>query len=158
MTTRMPEESKRFKLKLRGTCPNLDTVNVYTDRMTIKVDEVMSFDIEFESVTAISYLLSSLLSSTIITAIKELKRHKVVLDEIEGTIQAQLTNPLRMIPVQGYEAPSLIEDINIKLFYYADTEDCEAVSELIRTAQLYNPVYQLIAKGQEIKLDVEFVL
>lgn len=158
MTTKKPEESLYYNLFMRGTCPNLDTVNIYTDRRTIEVNEVISFDIEFEQITAISYLLSSLLSSTIITAIKELKQNDIFLDEIEGTVQAQLTNPLRMIPVRGYSDPSLIKDIRIKLFYYADTDDCEKVSVLMRNAQLFNPVYQLIDKGQEINLNIEFVL
>ncbi len=122
------------------------------------MNEVISFDIEYEQITAISYLLSSLLSSTIITAIKELKQNVFSLDEIEGTIQAQSTNPLRMIPVRGYTAPSMIEDIKIKLLYYADTDDYEKVSDVMRNAQLFNPVYQLIDKGQEINLNIEFVL
>lgn len=158
MTNKKPDESLYYNLFMRGTCPNLDTVNIYTERRNIEVDEVISFDVEFEQITAISYLLSSLLSSTIITAIKELKQNGISLDEIEGTIQAQLTNPLRMIPVRGYANPSMIEDIKIKLFYYADTDDYEKVSDIIRKAQLFNPVYQLIDKGQEINLNIEFVL
>lgn len=122
------------------------------------MNEVISFDIEYEQITAISYLLSSLLSSTIITAIKELKRNGFSLDEIEGTIQALLTNPLRIIPVRVYIDSSMIEDIKIKLLYYADTDDYEKVSDVMRNAQLFNPVYQLIDKGQEINLNIEFVL
>lgn len=122
------------------------------------MNEVISFDIEYEQIAAISYLLSSLLSSTIITAIKELKQNVFSLDEIEGTIQAQLTNPLRIIPVRVYIDPSMIEDIKIKLLYYADTDDYEKVSDVMRNAQLFNPVYQLIDKGQEINLNIEFVL
>lgn len=158
MTARKPNESLYYDLFMRGTCPDLNTVNVYTDRRNIEVNEVVSFDIEFDQITAISYLLSSLLSSTIITAINELKQNDIVLDEIEGTIQAQLTNPLRMIPVRGYTDPSLIDNIKIKLFYYADTVDYDKVSELIRDAQLFNPIYQLIDKGQKISLNIEFVL
>ena len=69
MKAKKPDESLYYNLFMRGTCPNLDTVNVYTDRQNIEVNEVISFDIEFEQITAISYLLSSLLSSTIITCL-----------------------------------------------------------------------------------------
>lgn len=157
MNKKTPDESKYFEMSMRGVCPDLEKVHLFTDRKKIEVEEMISFDNEFEGFSSISYFLGSLLSSIILTAIKELKHQGIELDEIEGVVHATLTNPLRMIPVRGYDQPSNIENIMIKIYYYSD-EDENKVSHLIEEVQKFNPVYRLINQSCPVKLDIEWVL
>lgn len=152
-----PEESLFYPISMRGTCPDLKEVKVYTDRNKFEIDALHSFDIEHEGITSMSYFLGSILSSCILSAIKYLSEHDIELDEIEGTIEAVLTNPLRMIPVQGYDDPSNIEDIKIKLYYYADHDE-EEVQALIRESQDLNPIVRLIKQASDVSIEIEMVI
>ncbi|MDK6804671.1 OsmC family protein [Aerococcus sp. UMB7834] len=157
MMNRRVDEASVFELSMRGTCPDLKEVKLYTDRKALEAEQVVSFDNEFEGFSSVSYFLSSLLSSVILTTIRELKEEGIELDEIEGLVHAQLTNPLRLIPVRGYQEPSDLTAITIKLFYYADG-DPAIINQKIRQAQAYNPIYRLVDKASPIHLEVEWVL
>lgn len=152
-----PAEARYFEMSMRGTYPDLKDVKLYTDRVELSVGNAVSFDNEYEKVTSMSYFLGSLLSSILFTSVKELKSKGVLLDEIEGLIRAKLTNPLRMIPVRGYDDPADIEEIQVKLFYYGDG-DPETMNEMIRKAQEANPIYRLVADARPIELLIEWVL
>lgn len=157
MNDTRPEESQFYDISMRGTSPDLDNVHLYTDRREIIIDTRMSFDIEYEGISGASHFFASLLSSIILTAIQEFKRESIELDEIEGIVQARLTNPLRMIPVRGYEDPCDFTDISIKLFYYADGNP-KAMDDLIRKSQASNPIYRLVNQATPINLETEWVL
>ncbi|RAN54773.1 hypothetical protein B8A42_06120 [Dolosigranulum pigrum] len=157
MNDKRPEESQFYDISMRGTSPDLDNVHLYTDRREIIIDTRMSFDIEYEGISGTSHFFASLLSSVILSAIQAFKRESIELDEIEGIVRAQLTNPLRMIPVRGYEDPCDFTDITIKLFYYADS-DPKAMDDLIRKSQESNPIYRLVNRASSVKLETECVL
>lgn len=91
------------------------------------------------------------------TALKELKLAALDIDEIEGVIEAQLSNPLRMIPVRGYDQASEIENIRIKIYYYSD-DDEDKVTAFIKDCQQFNPIYRLVEKSTSIDLSVDWVL
>ena len=153
----IPNETLFYPLSMRGTCPDLNEVNLYTDRKKFVAGTLISFDNQYDSISSISYFLGSLLSSVILGAIKHLNNNNVELDEFEGTIHAQLTNPLHMIPVKGCNDPSEITDIEIKLYFYAN-HDKEDVKRLINESLSFNPIYRLINKDQRIRISSEEVL
>lgn len=152
-----PDEAHVFEMSMRGTCQDLKEVRLYTDRKELTVGCTMSFDNEYDGVTSMSYFLGSLLSSMIHTAIKEFKQAGIVMDEIEGILHARLKNPLRMIPVRGYDDPPDIESIHVKLFYYADGDEEELNALLIKTQEV-NPIYRLVSRSVDVKIEAEWVL
>ncbi|MDY3119028.1 MAG: OsmC family protein [Peptoniphilus sp.] len=152
-----PREARTFSMSMRGTCQDLKEVHLYTDRKELVVGCVMSFDNEYDGVTAMSYFLGSLLSSMMHTTIKEMKQSGVVIDEIEGLIHAELKNPLRMVPVRGYDDPPEIESIRVKLFYYADGDE-ERLNAMVEKAQEVNPIFRLVHRAVPVELKVEWVL
>lgn len=157
MTNMIPDESRFYNIRMRGTCPDLKKVKLYTDTNRFDAHTVMSFDNEFDGFSSMSYFLGSLLSSIILTSIKELKTNSIELDEIEGVIEAKLLNPLRMIPVRGAKEPSELSEIMVKIYYYSDVNE-EEVTKIIKECQAYNPLYRLINQSVPIALDIELVL
>lgn len=154
---KIPEESQFYDIRMRGTCPDLGSVKLYTDRNRFDANRLVSFDIEYKGYSSISYFLGALLSSVILTTIRELKTHHIELDEIEGVIDAQLSNPLRMVPVCGLDGPTDIKNITIKLYYYADGDE-KHITKLIQDSQCFNPIYRLVEKSTPIHLQIEWVL
>ena len=154
---RTPYESEYFPIKMRATCLDLVNVKVYTDRNFISTDRLISFDNEYQGISSVSAFLSSILSSVILTSIKSFKQAKIELDEIEGTIECVLTNPLAIIPVVGYDRIPSFESIVIKLYYYAN-ERHETCVDCITRAQLYNPVYNMVKKATQVDLKINKTL
>lgn len=57
MVNKLPDESRFYDIRMRGTCPDLDGVKLYTDRKRFDADTVMTFDIEYDGYSSISYFL-----------------------------------------------------------------------------------------------------
>ena len=157
MTSHKPKESQVYSLHMRGTKPDLDKVKLYTGRKRFDVDKLVSFDIEDEGYSALSYFMGSILSSVIWTFQNHLKQKKIDLDEIEGVIEADLQNPLRLIPVRGYDQPAQIRNIKVKIYYYAD-DDEEKLDQMARDCQVDNPIFQLVNQSSPIELEPHFIL
>lgn len=157
MVKQIPIESERYTQEMRGTCLDLKEVRLYTDRMRFEAEKLISFDSEFEGVSSLSYFMGSLLSSVIVTAIKYFHSQQIVLDEIEGVIAVDISQPLALVPVRGYHDPSEIEAIRIKLFYYAEGDDYEIV-DMFHQSQRLNPLYSLINRATPIELILQPVL
>ncbi|WP_296255111.1 OsmC family peroxiredoxin [uncultured Ezakiella sp.] len=142
---------------LRATMNDLKNVNVYTDNNSFRVSDAISFDIEAENISALNYFCGSLLASVMKILVSECKSQGIVIEEIEGKIDYKLTNPLRVLNVRGYEDLSEIEDIVIKIYYYADGDEEELNNRLMGMLNA-NPIYSLLKSTKKVDCKIQLII
>ncbi|MDY6065568.1 MAG: hypothetical protein SPI59_04500 [Finegoldia sp.] len=142
---------------LRATMNDLETVRIYTDNDYFVAGDAVSFDSEAENISAINYFCGSFLASLLKMLVQKSKLYKVDIEEIEGKIDFTLTNPLNLLAVKGYDNPSDIERINIKIYYYAEG-DQDDLNEIFLEILKSNPIYRLIDKSVDLSISLNMVI
>lgn len=142
---------------LRATMNDLENIRIYTDNDYFIVGDSVSFDSEAENISAINYFCGSFLASIIKILVKKAKMAGVDIEEIEGKIDFRLTNPLNILGVKGYDEPSDIEEMTIKIYYYAEGEE-DYLKNLFMEILSSNPLYRLVKKASEINISFDLVI
>jgi hypothetical protein len=118
-----------FSSRLRVTAKAPGVARVSVRRHQFTVGRPLSFDVEYDNVTAVEYALGAL-GAEIVTGLHEFaNRRRLELDAVEAVVDGELGNPLLYFEVVGEAGHPGLSHIAIKV-YVASPHDGHTVTQL----------------------------
>jgi hypothetical protein len=105
-----------FSWTLRITATDNEAAHVVVRRHQFAVGRPLSFDAEYQHVTALEYVLGAL-GAEIVNGLRlSAKRRRIELDEIEAVVDGELDNPLTYLEVVGAEGHPGLTRVVVKVY------------------------------------------
>jgi hypothetical protein len=112
----------------------------------------LSFDVEYGATTALEQVLGALGADVACGLQRLASIRRIVVDQVEAVVQADLDNPLMHLGVVGEEGSPAIARIEIKL-YVGSSEEESRIAELLREVRERSPLLRTFEKT--VALDIE---
>jgi hypothetical protein len=130
---------------------------VYARTQRFDVGLPLSFDAEYGAVTALETVLGAI-GADLACGIRRLAATKrLVVDDVEAVVQAELSNPLVHLGVVGEEGSPAMKRISIKL-YLGSLEDEAALRRIFDEVVARSPLIQTFEKAVELELELRIVM
>lgn len=157
MNHNMPTESKTFHFNYRGACEDLKNVKVLTQSNTLLSKKQGNFDRKSKDFSSMDYFSASILSSIITAIVEESEKKNAGIEEIEGTLEVQLDNPLSLLGVIGYEDEPKIAALNFKIYVYSEKEEADVI-KFCQHALKKSPLYNTLKHAVHINIVFQLLL
>lgn len=136
----MHDDINYFSKSFRAVVFDED-VKVYNEKTSVSIDQAISFDSEKEEFTSIDLFVSSIVSEILLTMMKVAKKRGEILQDIEAKANLEISNPMYLLNVIGYEDPGLIEKLDIDVYFFSFLEGEELdqfLDEVLKRTLIYN--------------------
>mgnify|MGYP002711985105 FL=1 len=136
----MHDDINYFSKSFRAVVFDRD-VKVYNEKTSVSIDQAISFDSEKEEFTSIDLFVSSIVSEILLTMMKVAKKRGEILQDIEAKANLEISNPMYLLNVIGYEDPGLIEKLDIDVYFFSFLEGEELdqfLDEVLKRTLIYN--------------------
>ena len=136
----MHDDINYFSKSFRAVVFDRD-VKVYNEKTSISIDQAISFDSEKDEFTSTDLFVSSIVSEILLTMMKVAKKRGEILQDIEAKADLEISNPMYLLNVIGYEDPGLIEKVNIDVYFFSFLEGEELdefLAEVLKRTLIYN--------------------
>ena len=136
----MHDDINYFSKSFRAVVFNRD-VKVYNEKSSVAIDQAISFDSEKDEFTSTDLFVSSIVSEILLTMMKVAKKRGEILQDIEAKADLEISNPMYLLNVIGYEDPGLIEKLDIDVYFFSFLEGEELdefLEEVLERTLIYN--------------------
>ena len=136
----MHDDINYFSKSFRAVVFNRD-VKVYNEKTSISIDQAISFDSEKDEFTSTDLFVSSIVSEILLTMMKVAKKRGEILQDIEAKADLEISNPMYLLNVIGYEDPGLIEKLEVDVYFFSFLEGeklDEFLDEVLKRTLIYN--------------------
>lgn len=136
----MHDDINYFSKSFRALVFDRD-VKVYNEKTSISIDQAISFDSEKDEFTSTDLFVSSIVSEILLTMMKVAKKRGEILQDIEAKADLEISNPMYLLNVIGYEDPGLIEKLDIDVYFFSFLEGEELdefLEEVLKRTLIYN--------------------
>ena len=136
----MNDDINYFSKSFRAVVFDED-VKVYNEKTSTSVDQAISFDSEKDEFTSIDLFVSSIVSEILLTMMKVAKKRGEILQDIEAKAYLEISNPMYLLNVIGYEDPGLIEKLEVDVYFFSFLEGeklDEFLDEVLKRTLIYN--------------------
>ena len=136
----MNDDINYFSKSFRAVVFDED-VKVYNEKTSTSVDQAISFDSEKDEFTSIDLFVSSIVSEILLTMINLAKKRGEILQDIEAKADLEISNPMYLLNVIGYEDPGLIEKLEVDVYFFSFLEGeklDEFLDEVLKRTLIYN--------------------
>lgn len=142
-----------WSVRVRGDGDHRATVYTRSHQFTVGVP--LSFDREYEHLTALEQALGALGADVVNGLTVVADRERVEIDAVEATLHAELDNPLTYLGVVGEEGDPGLETITIKV-YVSTPADEQAVRDVWEEARRRSPLLNTFRESVDLELTLEF--
>lgn len=149
-------ESENYTAKYRAVLRGKQ-IKLFTANDAIVLTSQVNFDIQSEEKSALDHFATAVLGGILASTKTTFAQHNAPILELEGKIWLNLTNPLTLLNVRGYDTPPKINKCNIKIYISSDLED-EEFERLTEKALAHCFVYQTLKSAFEFEVWFEQVL
>lgn len=149
-------ESENYTAKYRAVLRGKQ-IKLFTANDAIVLTSQVNFDIQSEEKSALDHFATAVLGGILASTKATFAQHHAPILELEGKIWLNLTNPLTLLNVRGYDTPPKINKCNIKIYISSDLED-EEFERLTEKALTHCFVYQTLKATFEFDVLFEQVL
>lgn len=147
-----PPESRLFTLSYRAALQD-DGVLAYAQHVQAHVRGQVRFDSAAERTASTDYVALACVSDLLQAIELAAKRMNLEVEEAEGRAELGIGEPLFLAGVQGFEEPTRIAGVKVRLYVCVDCEPGE-FDTLCGEALRCSPVYQSLHKA--FPLEVRF--
>lgn len=136
----MNDDINYFSKSFRAVVFDED-VKVYNEKSSVAIDQAISFDSEKDEFTSIDLFVSSIVSEILLTMINVAKKRGEILQDIEAKADLEISNPMYLLNVIGYEDPGLIEKLEVDVYFFSFLEGeklDEFLDEVLKRTLIYN--------------------
>lgn len=136
----MNDDINYFSKSFRAVVFDED-VKVYNEKTSVSIDQAISFDSEKDEFTSIDLFVSSIVSEILLTMINVAKKRGEILQDIEAKADLEISNPMYLLNVIGYEDPGLIEKLEVDVYFFSFLEGeklDEFLDEVLKRTLIYN--------------------
>ncbi|MBF1006605.1 MAG: OsmC family peroxiredoxin [Lachnospiraceae bacterium] len=149
-------ESEIYEKKYRLIAVN-NGVKAYNEKISININENISFDSKKEEFSSLDHFVTSIVSDLLIAINKYTKKQGEIIMDLESQTVVIVKNPLSLLNVKGFDEPSYIESIKIKIYLYTFMEE-EKAEDYFRNIVSKCLIYNTLKDKLDIKVDFEFTL
>lgn len=115
-------ESECFTAKYRAVLRG-EKIKLFTPNDSISLYSQVNFDNQSLQKSAVDYFAVSILGGILSSVKAHFAQQRADIVEMEGKIWLNLSNPLTLLGVHGYDEPPHITDCKIKIFISSDLDD-----------------------------------
>lgn len=118
-----------------------EDVKVYNEKTSVSIDQAISFDSEKDEFTSIDLFVSSIVSEILLTMMNVAKKRGEILQDIEAKVNLEISNPMYLLNVIGYEDSGLIEKLEVDVYFFSFLEGEELdefLDEVLKRTLIYN--------------------
>lgn len=136
----MNDDINYFSKSFRAVVFDED-VKVYNEKTSVSIDQAISFDSEKDEFTSIDLFVSSIVSEILLTMMNVAKKRGEILQDIEAKVNLEISNPMYLLNVIGYEDPGLIEKLEVDVYFFSFLEGEELdefLDEVLKRTLIYN--------------------
>ena len=136
----MNDDINYFSKSFRAVVFDED-VKVYNEKSSVAIDQAISFDSEKDQFTSIDLFVSSIVSEILLTMMNVAKKRGEILQDIEAKADLEISNPMYLLNVIGYEDPGLIEKLEVDVYFFSFLEGEELdefLDEVLKRTLIYN--------------------
>lgn len=136
----MNDDINYFSKSFRAVVFDED-VKVYNEKTSVSIDQAISFDSEKDEFTSIDLFVSSIVSEILLTMMNVAKKRGEILQDIEAKADLEISNPMYLLNVIGYEDPGLIEKLEVDVYFFSFLEGEELdefLDEVLKRTLIYN--------------------
>lgn len=136
----MNDDINYFSKSFRAVVFDED-VKVYNEKTSVSIDQAISFDSEKDQFTSIDLFVSSIVSEILLTMMNVAKKRGEILQDIEAKADLEISNPMYLLNVIGYEDPGLIEKLEVDVYFFSFLEGEELnefLEEVLKRTLIYN--------------------
>lgn len=136
----MNDDINYFSKSFRAVVFDED-VKIYNEKSSVSIDKAISFDSEKDEFTSIDLFVSSIVSEILLTMINVAKKRGEILQDIEAKVDLEISNPMYLLNVIGYEDPGLIEKLEVDIYFFSFLEGeklDEFLDEVLKRTLIYN--------------------
>lgn len=136
----MNDDINYFSKSFRAVVFDED-VKVYNEKTYVSIDQAISFDSEKDEFTSIDLFISSIVSEILLTMMNVAKKRGQILQDIEAKADLEISNPMYLLNVIGYEVPGLIEKLEVDVYFFSFLEGEELdefLDEVLKRTLIYN--------------------
>ena len=97
--------------------------------------------------SSIDFFVSSIVSELILTMMRVAKKRNTILQDIEAKVNLDIDNPMYLLNVIGFEDKSIINKIDIDIYFfsfYEGEELQEFLDEVLNRTLIYNSIKDLV--------------
>jgi hypothetical protein len=149
-------ESENYTAKYRAVLREKQ-IKLFTANDAIMLSSQVNFDIQSEQKSALDYFATAILGGILASTKAIFAQHHADILELEGKIWLNLTHPLTLLNVRGYETPPKISESKIKIYISSDLEEAE-FAYLTNKALENSFVYHTLKNAFPFEIDFEQVL
>lgn len=149
-------ESEIYEKKYRLIAVN-NGVKAYNEKISININENISFDSKKEEFTSLDHFVASIVSDLLITIDKYAKKQGETIMDLESQTVVTVKNPLSLLAVKGFDDLPYIESIKIKIYLYTFMEADKAETyfrNIISKCLIYNTLKDRL----DISIEFEFTI
>lgn len=136
----MNDDINYFSKSFRAVVFDED-VKVYNEKTSVSIDQAISFDSEKDEFTSIDLFVSSIASEILLTMMNVAKKRGEILQDIEAKADLEISNPMYLLNVIGYEDSGLIEKLEVDVYFFSFLEGeklDEFLDEVLKRTLIYN--------------------
>lgn len=149
------EREHSWNLRVKSEPEN--QVTVFTRDKEFRVGVPLSFDREYEQITALEQSLGSF-AGDLVNGFRQIAdEQRVEISNVEATITAELNNPLTYLNVVGEEGNPSIESIFMKVYVSSFAPD-DKIKSVWKQAQKRSPLYQTLRQSVDINLKIQITM
>lgn len=112
----MPDTLQRAPVGVRVSARDSEKVSVFARSHSAVVGRGWSFDIAEPQMTGAEMMLGALAADVILLFLKLARQARLVVDEVEATVQAELLEPLAHLGVQGADGQPRYTGFSLRAF------------------------------------------
>ena len=149
------ENPPSWSLRIRGD--GVDRAKVTTRHHQFTVGAPLSFDREYDRVTALEQALGALGADVVNGFTVLADRERVEIDDVEATVHAELDNPLTHLGVVGEEGHAGLKRVEVKVYASSPAPE-PAVREVWEEARRRSPLIHTFQACIDLELSLRLVV
>jgi hypothetical protein len=143
-------------LQLRVCSARLGESTAYVRQQQLTLGRAMTFDSLDAKLSAVETFASATAADLLDTFRRVTKERRLLVDEIEASVTAELDNALVHLGVVGEEGSPALKSLHIKAYASSFASESE-LSEAWRSAQLRSPLITTLQKAASVEATLQIV-
>ncbi|HZL85893.1 MAG TPA: OsmC family protein [Candidatus Krumholzibacteria bacterium] len=151
------EPAGEFVWDVRVAATATNVAHVFVRKHQFDVGVPLSFDREEERATALETALGALGAEIVVGLRRVARKHRLVVDDVEATVQARLRNALVYLGVIGEEGDPGIRQVRIRV-YVTTAAPAAAVERVWQEVLATSPLICTFRHAVDLELTYKIIL
>ena len=151
------ETAGEFVWDVRVAATETQAARAFVRKHQFDVGVPLSFDLEEERVTALETALGAIGAEVVVGLRRVARKHRLVVDDVEATVQARLRNALVYLGVIGEAGDPGMRQVRIRV-YVTTAAPADAVERVWKEVLATSPLICTLRDAVDLELTYKIIL